>query len=105
MRATTASFRFLVLVGLAFSLGASCSQPTSAGDKSAVAIVNGDAITEDELDIGGQLIQLEQEAYQVRIKALEEAIAQRLLAAEARKQSLTVEELLEQELGSSVLLC
>ena len=102
MRATTASFRFLVLVGLAFSLGASCSQPTSAGDKSAVAIVNGDAITEDELDIGGQLIQLEQEAYQVRIKALEEAIAQRLLAAEARKQSLTVEELLEQEVYGSV---
>ncbi len=107
MRATTASFQFFVLAGLAFSLGASCSQSTSAGDKSAVAtstsdkpavaIVNGDAITEDDLDIGGQLIQLEQEAYQVRIKALEKAIAQRLLEAEARKQSLTVEELLEQE--------
>ena len=64
MRDATTSFRCLLLIGLAFSLGASCSQSTSAGDKSAVAIVNGDAITEDDLDIEGQLVRLEQQAYQ-----------------------------------------
>ena len=102
MRDATTSFRFFVLIGLALSPGTSCSQPTSAGDKPAVAIVNGDAITEDDLDIESELTQLEQQAYQVRIKALEEAIGQRLLETEARNQSLSVEELLEQEVGSSV---
>ena len=102
MRDATTSFRFFVLIGLALSLSTSCSQPTSAGDKPAVAVVNGDAITEDDLDIESELTQLEQQAYQVRIKALEEAIGQRLLETEARNQSLSVEELLEQEVGSSV---
>ena len=100
MRDLTTSFRFLVPIGLAFSLGLSCSPSTSAGDKSTVAIVNGDAVTEDDLDIQGQLTRLEQQAYQIRLQALEEAIAQRVLEAEARKQSLSEEELLEQEVGS-----
>ena len=102
MRDPITSFRFLVLIGLAFSFGASCSRSTSTGDKAAVAIVNGDAITEDDLDIEGELTQLEQQAYQIRIQALEDTIAQRVLEAEARKQALSAQELLEQEVGGDV---
>ncbi len=63
-------------------------------DAAAVASVNGAVIREADLKIGPKLKELEQQAYQLRLEALQEVIEQRLLEQEAAKTSTTVEDLL-----------
>ena len=67
-----------------------------------LAVVNGAPITEAELGIQGELIQLQQQAYQVRMGALEEAINEKLIAAEAEKRGVTAEELVETEIAAKI---
>ena len=78
------------------------SAQETAAPTGQVAVVNGTPITEDDLDIEAELIQLEQQAYQLRLGALEQAIEKRLLDQEASKQGVSVDELLRQNVESKI---
>jgi len=64
-----------------------------------IATVDGQAITEDDLAplVQGQLRPLRDQEYQIKKKALESLISQKVLEAEAKKKGLTADKLLEQE--------
>ena len=64
-------------------------------DEKPVATVDGVPITEKDLNVRGQLFQMEQQAYQVRLRGIEEAISRRLLEKAAAAKKLTAEELLK----------
>lgn len=84
------------------------AQPTSPASPAktgpALATVDGQAITEEELAplIEGQLRSVREQEYQVKKKALENLIGQKVLEAEAKKKGLTTEKLLEQEVDSKI---
>ncbi len=71
-------------------------------DSTAVATVAGQAITDADLDIRGELMQLEQQAYDLRMQALEQVIGDRLIAAEAAKRGVEKDALIETEIKSKV---
>lgn len=75
----------------------SASQPSGT-----VAIVDGEPILEKDLGIKGELLQLEQQAHRLRMQAVEEAIADRLIEKEAGKRGMSPDELFEQEVASKV---
>ena len=92
--------------GVSSSPGASAA-PASAAAASVsgvgvVAEVNGAPILASELEpkLAGRLARLRQEEYEIRRQALEELIAERLVAAEAAKRKITPEELLRQEVDA-----
>jgi len=70
----------------------------AAADKG-VARVNGTVITDAELDraIGSRLMRVRSEEYQMKVAVLDELIAEKLIAAEAARRGVTVEELLKTE--------
>lgn len=67
-----------------------------------VATVDGEPVFENELNIGPQLHQLEQQAYQVRLQAIEQAVSRKLLEKAAAVRKLSVEEFLQQEVDSKI---
>jgi protein-disulfide isomerase len=69
-----------------------------------LAVVGSQPITEDDLApmVQGQLRPLREQEYQIKKKALENLINQRVLEAEAKKKDLSTEKLLEQEIDSKV---
>jgi len=69
-----------------------------------VATVDGQAITEDDLApfVQGQLRPLRDQEYQIKKKALDNLISQKVLDAEAKKRGLTADKLLEQEVDSKM---
>lgn len=71
-----------------------------------VAIVAGAPVTQDELDqaVGNRLIRLRTEEYNLRRAALEEVIADRLLALEAKRRGVTTDELVRTEIDAKVTL-
>jgi protein-disulfide isomerase len=81
----------------------SCPLPGAGGDQP-LATVNGQPITEQDLidETGAQMLQLRNQEYQIRSKALNQLINKKLLAAEAQKRGLTTDKLLEQEVDSKV---
>lgn len=82
-----------------------CSQvpPAAPGpDPKVLAMVGGKPITADDLNIRGELLQLEQQRYEITSRALENAIAERLLEAEAARRGVPLEALLESEVHSKV---
>ena len=84
--------------------GPACAQQPAAGSGDGtepLAVVDGQPIREADLDTGGALLQLEQQAYRVRMQALEEAVAERVIAAEAERRGVSVDELLEAEVETS----
>ena len=77
----------------------------SAKKNDPIATVDGQAITEDDLAplVQGQLRPLRDQEYQIKKKALETLISQKLLNAEsAEKKGLTADKLLEQEVDSKM---
>lgn len=70
----------------------------------AVATVDGQAITEEELlaTAQGQLRPLRDQEYQIKRKALDNLISQKILEAEAKKKGVTTEKLLEQEVDAKI---
>lgn len=70
----------------------------------AVAVVNGRAITQAELDgsITAQLFPLQQQIYALRKAALDNLILRELLAGEAKKRGVTAEELRKRLTGGEV---
>jgi protein-disulfide isomerase len=96
---------------------AACSRPDSSSSNPApgaaapavsgvgvVAEVNGAPIMASELEkkVESRLARLRQEEYEIRRQALDELVAERLLAAEAAKRGVSREELLRQEVGAKV---
>ena len=69
-----------------------------------IATVDGQAITEDDLAplVQGQLRPLRDQEYQIKKKALDNLISQKVLDAEAKKRGLTADRLLEQEVDSKM---
>ncbi len=113
-----------LLLAVPFALTAACSRPggvsSSPGAPAAspsgsaaasvsgvgvVADVNGAPILASELEAKAarRLARLRQEEYEIRRQALEELIAERLVAAEASKRKLAPEELLRQEVDAKAV--
>jgi len=84
------------------SAPAPASSPSGADE--VVAIVAGEPISAADLEaaLGHRLAKLEEQAYELRKEQLDELIADRLLAAEAKRRQLTVDALLEQEVAAKV---
>lgn len=99
-------FSFALLLCLS-SLFAGVSRAQSADavkPKQPVATVDGQPITEDELasSVEGQLQPLRTQEYEIKRKALDNLIEQKMLDAAAKKKGLTTDKLLEQEVNSKV---
>jgi protein-disulfide isomerase len=77
-------------------------RPTPA--PTAVATIDGQSLTEDDLAplVAGQLHPLREQEYQIKKKALESLITQKVVEVEAKKKGLTTEKLYEQEVDSKV---
>lgn len=90
----------LVLVLALSTVGTAAAQSPS----DVVSIINGEKITLGEVQAknGGRLLQPRQDLYQAEQKAVDEFVAQRLLENEAKRQNLTVEELLKKEVTSKI---
>ena len=69
-----------------------------------LATVDGQPITDGDLAplVQGQLRPLREQEYQIKKKALDSLIGQKVLEAEAKKKGLTTEKLLEQEVDTKV---
>jgi len=105
----------LVLAPLALCCGRAPAPPPAAARSSTppppatsgvVAEVNGAAIQASELEerVHNRLASLRQQEYDVRRQALEELIAERLVAAEAAKRGIPAEKLLVQEVDKKAVL-
>jgi len=97
MKLHSALFAFLLLP--IFSSGQSA--PPS---KQSLATVDGQPLTDEDLApyVQSQLRPLREQEYQIKKKALDTLITQRILEAEAKKTGLTREKLLEQEVDAKV---
>jgi protein-disulfide isomerase len=93
---------FLTGLFVVSSAWAQSSTPPKGGEK--LATVDGHAITESDLEpiVQGQLRPLRDQEYQIKRKALDTLITQRLVDAEAKKKGLTTDKFLEQEVDAKV---
>jgi protein-disulfide isomerase len=93
------SIRIALAASLLFMAAASL-----AAAESGVAVIGKQTISQAELDqaVGTRLMRLRTEEYNIRKTALDDLIAERLLAAEAAKRKITVEELLKTEVGGKI---
>jgi predicted DsbA family dithiol-disulfide isomerase len=84
-----------------FSLGQSDAPAKSAPP---LATVDGQPITDEDLTpyVAGQLRPLREQEYQVKKKALDSLISQKLVEAEAKKKGVSTEKLYEQEVDAKV---
>ncbi len=90
----------VVLFAFALPGFSQATPPTSLGDP--VASINGQPIYEQDLapELGSKLLQLRNQEYQIKSKALEDLIRKRVIEAEAKKRSISADKLLEQEVDS-----
>ncbi len=72
--------------------------------KQPVATVDGQPIYDEDLasSVQGQLLPLRNQEYEIKKKALDNLIEQKMLEAAAKKKGLTTEKLLDQEVNSKV---
>jgi protein-disulfide isomerase len=84
--------------------GAGSSPASPAGGKDTVAEVDGATISESELEerAYNRMARLRQEEYDTRRQVLDEMIVERLVAAEAKKQHVSPEQLLVREVDKKV---
>jgi protein-disulfide isomerase len=91
---------------ICFFVASAClaQSPDSAKRKEAVAIVGGETIYEVDLvpSVQAQLIKLQSQEYDLKKKALDSLIEQKLLESAAKKKETTTEKLLEQEVDSKM---
>lgn len=67
-----------------------------------VATIDGEPITDKDLSIEAKLRDLEQQAYEIRIEAIHEVIAQRLFEKAAAKENITAEEYEAREISDKI---
>jgi len=100
--------RDIAIVASILTLVNACSEqhPAEAAESAeiskVVAMLDGEPITDDDLDIKGELTRLAQEIYKARQEALDQVITVRVLEKEAKKNGIEVEELLEVNVDSAV---
>jgi protein-disulfide isomerase len=88
-------------LGVPLFAGAQNSQAARAGEP--VATVNGQPVFEDDLpSVQEQLQQLRSQEYEIKRKALDGAIEQKLLENAAKKKSMSTDQLLAQDVNSKV---
>jgi len=94
----------MAIAGWLSGAGAQALGAETAKTAPPLATVDGQAITEEDLlpQIQGQLRPLQNQEYELKSRALENLIQQRLLEAQAKKQGLSVDKLLEQEVDSKI---
>jgi len=105
MRSNFASLAGPVFVFLLLGSAASLAQTGGqAKQNEPLAIVGGQPIYDDDLVpfVQGQVFQLRLQEYEVKSKALENLVNQKLLEAEAKKKGIPTEKLLEQEANAKV---
>src|SRR6266481_9700859 len=92
---------FALLLFPILSLGQSSAPPKSAP---ALATVDGQPVTDEDLApyVQSQLRPLREQEYQIKKKALENFISQKLVEAEAKKKGVSTEKLYEQEVDAKV---
>jgi protein-disulfide isomerase len=93
------------LLSCVFIAAVSLAQTSDAAKpKQPVATVDGQAIYDEDLapSVQGQLLPLRNQEYEIKRKALDNLIEQKLLEAAAKKKGLTTEKLLAQEVDSKV---
>ncbi len=92
---------FALLLFPILSLGQSSAPPKSAP---ALATVDGQPVTDEDLApyVQSQLRPLREQEYQIKKKALDNLITQRIIDAESKKKGLTADKLLEQEVDAKV---
>ena len=90
----------LILSAIAHAQAADSSKPA----KEPIATIAGQPIYDDDLlpSVASQLRPLRNQEYQVKKKALDNLVDQKLLDAEAKKKGLTTEKLLEEQVDSKV---
>src|SRR6266849_3514187 len=101
------SQRFKLVLRLCFVLmaaAASAQNTDAAKAKQPVATVDGQPIYDEDLasSVEGQLQPLRNQEYEIKRKALDNLIEQKMLEAAAKKKGLTAEKLLDQEVNSKV---
>jgi len=99
-------FRFTLLLFIsAFFASISVAQTAETPKpKQPVATVDGQPIYDEDLapSVEGQLQPLRNQEYEIKRKALDNLIEQKMLEAAAKKKGLTTEKLLDQEVNSKV---
>lgn len=87
-----------------FGLGCAGSRPGEGADDAVVATVDGERITAAELDaaLAQPLAELDGQMYTLRRQKLDEVIGDRLIAAEARRQGMSADELVALEVNAKV---
>lgn len=98
---------FSVLFGSILWFALSASAATSGDNNPAdetVALVAGQSILAQDLDaaVKSQMMALRNQEFQIKTKALEDLIRQRVVEAEAKKQGLTVEQLYAREVDARI---
>ena len=82
-----------------------CSSDLDArplSNRSVVALVDGAEITEDELNIQAQTAQLKKQEYDLKARAVENAVSRKILEKAAAAKNLSTEEFLRQEVDSKI---
>src|SRR5216683_2955907 len=105
MRPNVTKLAMLPFVFLLLGPAGSLAQtPGQAKQKEPVAVVGGQTIYDDDLlpFIQAQVFQLRLQEYDIKSKALENLVNQKLLEAEAKKKGIATEKVLEQEVDSTV---
>src|SRR5439155_3845346 len=94
----------ICLLALLFPVGGICQTSAPAKTPAPLATVDGQNLTDDDLApyVAGQLRPIREQEYQIKKKALDVLIGQKLLEAEAKKRGVTTEKLLEQEVDAKV---
>ena len=97
-------FSLLLCVSSLFAGSAFAANADSSKPKQEVATVDGQPIYEDDLasSVEGQLQPLRTQEYEIKRKALDTLIEQKVLEAEAKKKGLTTDKLIEQEVSSRI---
>jgi protein-disulfide isomerase len=103
---TMSNFRFTLLLFISafFALTSVAQSPETPKPKQPVATVDGRPIYDEDLapSVEGQLQPLRNQEYEIKRKALDSLIEQKMLEAAAKKKGLTTEKLLDQEVNSKV---
>jgi protein-disulfide isomerase len=94
---------FLILSTTAcFSQQPAAEKGSSAPRAEVLAVIDGKEITDKDLAIEGDLLQLRQKEYELRQEALDKVVERHLLAKEAAERGVSVDELKQQEILSKV---
>jgi len=92
----------LIIIGLLFSRAAGAAQETPAKNRETPAAKVGEEIIsleEIQRSLQTELAQIERERHRLIEEKLDQLIAQKLLAAEAKRRGISVEELLKQDVS------